>query len=43
VAESKKLRQLKETERVMTKQRQEMMKQEEASKSSGSSYSIEIL
>jgi hypothetical protein len=43
VAESKKLRQLKETEKVMSKQREDMMKQAEASKSSSSSYSIEIL
>ena len=41
--ESKKLRQLKETEGAMIKQWQDMQKQAEVSKSSDSSYSTEIL
>jgi hypothetical protein len=42
VAESKKLRQLRETEKAMSKQREDMIKQAEASKSSNSSYSFGI-
>ena len=42
MAESKKLRQLRETERAMSMQRKDMIKQAETSKSSNSSYSFGI-